>query len=252
MKRLVALTLLTMFSFGAPAQPSFAQGSPLLTSPSSGWETTTSPATDNSPKEESAKPSAEDASKKNASADADRKKIDKQKKDEEKKAAKEKAKADKEKAKAEKAKADADAKASAATDTKPEGEDRGEKKEAIVDPPIDKKKEAEADTKSGAPAKTAKTKSSVPLPTRLASFTCGAVLGYPVAMAKRTVHQTKQGTRDFVGEGKNPIVLLPAMVVSFPYGVVGGFLEGWQYTVMNSWKASGEDPFSKETFSLDD
>ncbi|MBX3074028.1 hypothetical protein KF913_08875 [Candidatus Obscuribacterales bacterium] len=104
-------------------------------------------------------------------------------------------------------------------------------------------------TESGdKPAKAGK----VPFGKRMASFTCGAVLGYPVAMAKRSVYQTKNGTRDFVGETRNPFLLIPAVVVSAPYGFVGGFFEGAQYSVMNSWKASGEEPFSKETFSLDD
>lgn len=104
-------------------------------------------------------------------------------------------------------------------------------------------------TESG--AKTAK-KDKVPFGKRMASFTTGAILGYPVAMAKRSVYQTKNGTRDFVGETKNPLLLIPAMVVSAPYGFVGGFFEGAQYSVMNSWKASGDEPFSKEAFSLDD
>lgn len=118
----------------------------------------------------------------------------------------------------------------------------------------DEKKPAEKD--ANAPSTVLdgekKAKSDVPLPKRLASFTCGAFLGYPVAMAKRTVHQTKAGNKDFIGDSTNPIKVGIATMVSLPFGFVGGVFEGAQYSVYNSWKGSGEEPFGKATFSLDD
>lgn len=114
-------------------------------------------------------------------------------------------------------------------------------------------KEVESvDDKKVDEAKPKKAKSTVPLPTRVASFLVGAPIGLPVMMVKRTVHQTKAGNRDFIGDRTNPLFVIPATVISLPFGAVGGFCEGWQYSIYNSWKASGEEPFSKESMSLED
>ncbi len=155
-------------------------------------------------------------------------------------------------------KADSDAdKQKKADDAKQKKADKKKKSEDKA--AADKDDDKTADTtekKEDAPATaldgTPKPKSTVPLPKRLASFTTGAVLGYPVAMAKRTVHQTKAGNRDFIGDSTNPIKVGIATIVSFPFGFVGGMFEGAQYSVYNSWKGSGEEPFGKSTFSLSD
>jgi membrane protein involved in colicin uptake len=266
-KRLAFYLLLTLFAAGSSFSPAFAQAEPgdgsAVIAQASG--------SDDDAKKADAKKDAAAKKAADAKAAADAKKEAAAKKAADAKAAadakkeaaaKKAAAADAEKQKKQKQKDDAKAAKDAAkkTDAK-DGDDKDDDKKADAKKADDKKaadKKADDkksdDSKAGddGEAKPKKAKSSVPLGTRLASFTCGAVLGYPVAMAKRTVHQTKAGTKDFVGETHNPIKLLPAVVVSVPYGVVGGFLEGWQYSVMNSWKASGEDPFSKETFSLDD
>lgn len=135
-------------------------------------------------------------------------------------------------------------------DKKKKSEDKAaaEKDDDTAADTTEKKEDTPATALDGTP----KPKSTVPLPKRLASFTTGAVLGYPVAMAKRTVHQTKAGNRDFIGDSTNPIKVGIATIVSFPFGFVGGMFEGAQYSVYNSWKGSGEEPFGKSTFSLSD
>jgi hypothetical protein len=104
------------------------------------------------------------------------------------------------------------------------------------------------------PASHVKDKSGadVALPVRLASFTFCAVAGAPIAIARRMYAQSVSGTRDLVGESKNPLLLLPAVSLSVPFGVMGGFFEGIGYSMANSWRGSGDEPFGKEAFSLGD
>ena len=257
MKRLVAYTLLTLLAVGFAPAPAHAQ---LLTSPSNEPEVT-QPTKEETPaakeelkdKEESSDSKKAKKAKKTKpqperddkmrTPDAEDIKVLEQKL--EKKAAK-KAKKDADDA-SKKAAGDDSKKADGdAADANKKADDLKDAKEKKVTDGSDIDKDG---TESG--GKVTK-KDKVPFGKRMASFTTGAILGYPVAMAKRSVYQTKSGTRDFVGETKNPFLLIPAMVVSAPYGFVGGFLEGAQYSVMNSWRASGEEPFSKESFSLED
>lgn len=117
---------------------------------------------------------------------------------------------------------------------------------------------SDADATPAAPAATPVEKTPPPpganasLPARVGSTVVCSVLGYPIAMVRRTITQTKQGSRDLIGESKNPLLVGFTCAFSLPYAVAGGILEGGQYSVENSWRASKNDPFSKDAFSLGD
>lgn len=97
-----------------------------------------------------------------------------------------------------------------------------------------------------------KDKSTVPLPLRMASFTTGFVVGTPIAITRCAIKQTKAGTRDLVGDSHNPLLVVPAAIISIPFGAMGGPFEGVGYAAVNSWRHSGDEPFGQETFSLGD
>ncbi|MBZ0187655.1 MAG: hypothetical protein K8F91_15520 [Candidatus Obscuribacterales bacterium] len=95
-----------------------------------------------------------------------------------------------------------------------------------------------------------KSASDVALPQRMASFAVGAVVGMPIAIARRTYHQTRQGSRDLIGESRNPLLVVPTTILSLPFAIMGGPVEGFGYAIYNSWKGSGVTPFGCESFSL--
>ncbi len=267
--RFLAASFSAVLLLGAVCPQAIAGG--LLTSPDAQEIETPPPVVEQKPatpepdvkvdkkKKKSVKSSGEPASKSDdgAAANAKAKKAAKKKKPKEqatdaaaatdgadaaKKADAEKEKANRKKAKKDKKKAepatakDGNADSQKAEDTDPKKGDETEKTNS-------------PDTSGSG---TQKAKSTVPLPTRLASFTTGAILGYPFAFAKRTIHQTKAGNRDFIGSSSNPFKVVPATIVSLPFGFVGGLFEGVEYSVVNSWKGSGEEPFGKESFSRGD
>lgn len=94
--------------------------------------------------------------------------------------------------------------------------------------------------------------SDVSLPVRMASTTTGLILGYPIAVARCLYKETKDGTKDFVGSSTNPVFVVPAALISFPFAVFGSPFEGLGYSAFNSWRGSGEEPFGRDTFSLGD
>ena len=97
-----------------------------------------------------------------------------------------------------------------------------------------------------------KEKSDVPLPLRMVSFTTGFVVGTPIAITRCAIKQTRAGTRDLVGDSKNPLLVVPATIISMPFGAMGGPFEGLGYAAVNSWRGSGDEPFGQEAFSLGD
>ena len=99
----------------------------------------------------------------------------------------------------------------------------------------------------------AQDKSDVALPVRMVSSIPGFIFGTPFAVGRSVFRQTKAGTKDLVGESKNPVLVVPAAVFSLPFGIMASPFEGLGYSAVNSWKASGEaEPFSADAFSLGD
>ncbi len=92
--------------------------------------------------------------------------------------------------------------------------------------------------------------SDVKLPVRMASFTTGFILGTPVSIVRAFGRQTKAGSKDLIGESKNPVLLATTYLFSLPFAFAGAPFEGVGMSAMNSWNGSGEEPFGKETFSM--
>lgn len=122
-----------------------------------------------------------------------------------------------------------------------------------------------ADTKTAEPdsAKTVDTKTSppktpksAPVTTRkhagtaFASFALGAIVGTPVAIVRRTVAETIAGNQDIIRDSTNPILVIPATIITLPFSVPAGACEGVYRGVKNSWLNSSKNPFSKDAFSL--
>jgi hypothetical protein len=85
---------------------------------------------------------------------------------------------------------------------------------------------------------------------RLASFTTGVIVGTPIAIFRKSVECTVSDTKELVGESRNPVFLVPAGIISLPWGVFSGGVEGLYTGVANSWVNSDDKPFSKDAFSL--
>jgi hypothetical protein len=92
--------------------------------------------------------------------------------------------------------------------------------------------------------------SDVKLPVRMASFTTGFILGTPVSIVRAFGRQTKAGSKDLIGESKNPVLLATTYLFSLPFAFAGAPFEGVGMSAINSWNGSGEEPFGKETFSM--
>lgn len=85
---------------------------------------------------------------------------------------------------------------------------------------------------------------------RLASFTTGVIVGTPIAIFRKSVECTASDTKELVGESKNPIFLVPAGMLSLPWGVFSGSVEGLYAGIADSWVYADDKPFSKDSFSL--
>lgn len=92
--------------------------------------------------------------------------------------------------------------------------------------------------------------SDVALPVRMASFTTGVLFGTPVSVVRALGRQTKAGSKDLIGESHNPVLLATTYLFSFPFAFAGCPFEGAYMSIINSWNGSAEEPFSKETFSM--
>jgi hypothetical protein len=88
-------------------------------------------------------------------------------------------------------------------------------------------------------------------PARAVSFILGAAVGIPVAIVRKTPGEVVTATKDLVGETDNPFILVPAgMVFGVPAGLLSGTLLGTFVGAKNA--LFSDEPFSKESFSLDD
>lgn len=92
--------------------------------------------------------------------------------------------------------------------------------------------------------------SDVKLPVRMASFTTGFILGTPVSIIRAFGRQTKAGSKDLIGESKNPVLIATTYLFSVPFAFAGAPFEGVGMSAINSWNGSGDEPFGKESFSL--
>lgn len=124
--------------------------------------------------------------------------------------------------------------------------DLGDKKQSDSD-----QSQSEQAIKSDSKAKAGGSNAtSSQLPLRLLSFPIGFVVGTPIAIGRCAYKQTRAGTRDLVGDSTNPLLVVPATMISLPFGIMGGPFEGVGSAAINSWKGSGNDPFGPESFSL--
>ncbi|MDX2107061.1 MAG: hypothetical protein SFY67_11725 [Candidatus Melainabacteria bacterium] len=121
-------------------------------------------------------------------------------------------------------------------------------KDPITAPEIKKRPDAAEDTKDLPPVKSLH--SDVKLPVRVASFTTGFILGTPVSIVRAFGRQTKAGSKDLIGESKNPVLLATTYLFSVPFAFAGAPFEGVGMSAINSWNGSGDEPFGKESFSL--
>ena len=92
--------------------------------------------------------------------------------------------------------------------------------------------------------------SDVKMPVRMASFTTGFILGTPVSIVRAFGRQTKAGSKDLIGESKNPILLATTYLFSVPFAFAGAPFEGVGMSAINSWNGSGDEPFGKQAFSM--
>lgn len=92
--------------------------------------------------------------------------------------------------------------------------------------------------------------SDVKMPVRMASFTTGFILGTPVSIVRAFGRQTKAGSKDLIGESKNPILLATTYLFSVPFAFAGAPFEGVGMSAINSWNGSGDEPFGKQSFSM--
>jgi hypothetical protein len=86
---------------------------------------------------------------------------------------------------------------------------------------------------------------------KLVKFGIGASIGLPIAMTRKSMHNTGKTAEAVTGKTDNGPLVVAAEAVLLPVGVFTGSLEGIAYGASNSWKNADHDkPFNKETFSL--
>lgn len=90
------------------------------------------------------------------------------------------------------------------------------------------------------------------IPVKLVAFATGAVIGTPIAIVRKVCENTTTMSGDATGKSDNLALRGAAGLVTFPFAVFKGGLEGAYYGSANSWKNSSEKPFSASSFSLGD
>ncbi|MBY0357193.1 MAG: hypothetical protein K2W82_04260 [Candidatus Obscuribacterales bacterium] len=112
---------------------------------------------------------------------------------------------------------------------------------------------ATPETKAPESTKPSSTKagSSTGLPTRVASFLTGVTFGVPVAIVRKTGDEIAEGTKDLLGDTNNWFLMVPAGILTVPFGCVSGTAGGVLHGVKNAW-VNSDEPFSKDSFSLGD
>lgn len=96
--------------------------------------------------------------------------------------------------------------------------------------------------------------SSTDSATRVASVVVGTIGGTPIAFARRwwdlDDSVARQWMKQYYLHTDNKYVLIPARLLSLPVSLVDGFFESPFWSFRNALKHSGDEPFSKDTFSL--
>lgn len=88
------------------------------------------------------------------------------------------------------------------------------------------------------------------IPVRLVAFATGAVVGTPIAVVRKVCENTTTMSGDLSGKSDNALLRGTCAVVTLPFAVFKGGLEGAYYGTANSWTNSSEKPFSADSFSL--
>lgn len=88
------------------------------------------------------------------------------------------------------------------------------------------------------------------VPGRLASFAVGTMVGIPVSMFRKSKEESINATKDLVGDTDNKFIIAPAGLLGVPAGVLSGTMQGIVFGIKNAWTGSGDEPFSRESFSL--
>ena len=88
------------------------------------------------------------------------------------------------------------------------------------------------------------------IPVRLVAFAVGAVVGTPIAVVRKVCENTTTMSGDLSGKSDNPAVRGASALVTLPFALFKGGLEGAYYGTANSWTNSSEKPFSADSFSL--
>lgn len=87
---------------------------------------------------------------------------------------------------------------------------------------------------------------------RVGSIVAGSTLGIPIAAARlvagNDVEQAK--SMPYIGESSHKGGVWLSRLVVIPSSVFVGFLSAPAYSTVNSWRVSGDKPFSKEIFGL--
>jgi hypothetical protein len=87
------------------------------------------------------------------------------------------------------------------------------------------------------------------VPVKIIAFGTGAVLGTPVAVVRKVSSNTKSAVES-AGKTENPVFKGLAYLVALPVGLLKGGIEGAYWGTANAYKHSGDNPFSKDSFSL--
>lgn len=86
---------------------------------------------------------------------------------------------------------------------------------------------------------------------KLVKFGIGASVGVPIAMVRKSLHNTGKTAEAVTGKSDNGAMVVAAEALLLPVGVFKGSIEGLGYGVGNSWRTADHDkPFTRETFSL--
>jgi hypothetical protein len=103
-------------------------------------------------------------------------------------------------------------------------------------------------TPATSPAKTSAHPANVP--TVIAGFCTGFVVGMPICLVRKFGDETIAGAYGIVGDTKHKWLFVSAEAFWTPFAAVVACLEAPVYSWRDAWMA--EEPFSKEQFSLGD
>lgn len=90
------------------------------------------------------------------------------------------------------------------------------------------------------------------IPSRMASFLVGTIVGTPVSFVRKTKQETVNATKDLVGDTDNKFLIGAAATLGVPAGIVSGAFQAPIYGIWNAWTGSADEPFSEESMSLGD